>query len=386
MHILLMALQQEGDGSGPPLGTPAQLARVEAEQALAMAEGLREDGRFTPLLVCRRGAWLHARAGERGLPILPVGGAGDVAAHVRLWRWQRRHGFLIIQTVGEEALGLSRRVLGMRKQGSAHLAHAFFVRPPAPDTARGRAMRAASRVFCGSEHVRARLHELWAGMPEKRRPDALLDLLAPGIPLADYPPAPETGGGPPARPVFGMGESLGPNSGALAVVRAMAALWQREDLPPWEVRMFGAGPRFAEILHEAESLGVAGRLAILGEQPPEVLRQCSAWVAPGTSPEELPQTLWAGIALGVPLICALSPLHRERLAGAPPHAAVRIRESDPQALARAMIAVMRDERLRARMRKAAESLRPAVGLGAMAGRFLAFCGEVAAGLAGTRGE
>ena len=375
MHILLMALQQEGDGSGAPPGTPVQLARVEAEQALAMTAALTEDGRFTPLLVCRRGAWLHQRAAERGVPLLAVGGAGDVAGLVRLWRWQRRCNFLIIQTVGEEALGLSRRVLGMRKKGSAHLAHAFFVRPPAPDVARGRPCRAASRVFCGSEHVRASLHELWRNLPAKRRPDALLDLLAPGIPLAEYPPAPETG-----RPVFGMGESLEPDSGALAVVRAMAALWQREDLDPWEVRMFGSGTRFAEILREAESLGVAGRLAILGEQPPEVLAQCSAWLAPGTSPEEMPQTLWAGIALGVPLICALSPLHRERLAGAPPHAAVRIRESDPQALARAMIAVMRDERLRARLRRAGESLRPGIGLEAMAGRFVAFCGEVAAGV------
>ena len=43
---------------------------------------------------------------------------------------------------------------------------------------------------------------------------------------------------------------------------------------------------------------------------------------------------------------------------------------------------MRDERLRARMRKAGESLRPEVGLEAMAGRFLAFCGEVAAGVRG----
>lgn len=379
MHILLMALQQEGDGPAAAPAACAQLARLEAEQALAMTCALLEDGRFTPLLVCRRGSELHRRAAGRGLPLLPLGGMAD---HVRLWRWQRRHAFLTIQTVGEEAQGLSRRVLGMRKKGSAHLAHAFFVRPPAQETARGRALRAADRVFCGSEHVRQSLLELWAGIPDKRRPEALLDLLAPGIPLADYVPASAPAGG--GHFVFGMGESLAPRSGALAVVRAMAALWQREDLPPWEVRMFGAGPRFEEVLHEAESLGVAGRLAILGEQPPEVLRQCSAWVAPGTSPEELPQTLWAGIALDVPLICAHSPLHRERLAGTPPHAAVRIRESDPQALARAMIAVMRDGRLRARMRQAGESLRPAIGLDAMAGRFLAFCGEVAAGVAGAQ--
>ena len=372
MHVLLMALQQEGEDSG---GASAQLARVEAAQALAMTRALQKDGRFTPLLVCRRGSSLHQRAAELDLPLLSVRGAGDVAAHVRLWRWQRRAAFLAIQTVGEEALGLSRRVFGMRKKGSAHLAHAFFVRPPAPEAARGRAMLPASRVFCGSEHVRASLHELWQGLPEKRRPDAVLDLLAPGLPLADYPPAPETG-----RPVFGMGESLEPDSGALAVVRSMAAIRHPEDLPPWEVRMFGSGPRFEEVLHEARSLGGAGRLAILGAQPPDGLGQCSAWVAPGTSPEELPQTLWAGIALGVPLISAQSALHRERLAGAPPHAAVRIRESDPQALARAMIAVMRDGRLRARLQMAGESLRPAIGLEAMSGRFLAFLGEVAAGV------
>ena len=377
MHVLLMALQQEG-GAGA-LGASGELARVEAAQALAMTCALQKDGRFTPLFVCRRGSPVHQRAAELDLPLLAVRGPGDVAAHVRLWRWQRRAGFLIVQTVGEEALGLSRRVFGMRKKGSAHLAHAFFVRPPAPEAARGGAVRAASRVFCGSEHVRARLHGLWEDLPETRRPDAVLDLLAPGLPLADYPRAPETGGG--ARYIFGMGESLQPHSGALSMVRAMAALWQREDLPAWEVRMFGAGPRFAEILHEAESLGVAGRLSILGEQPPEVLRQCSAWVAPGTSPEELPQTLWGGIALTIPLICAQSALHRERLAGAPAHAALRVREGDPQALARAMIAVMRDGRLGARLQMAGESLRPAIGLEAMAGRFLAYCGEVAAGVA-----
>ncbi|MDE6735287.1 MAG: translation initiation factor IF-2, partial [Desulfovibrio sp.] len=294
MHVLLIALQQEGPGREPDGGRggeTAELARLEAEQALAMAAALHAEGVIRPLLVCIRGSRLHAEALTQTLPVLAVSGAGSMPAHVRLWRWQRPRDFLLIQTVGEASVPLGRRVLAMRKKGSAHLAHAFFVRPPAPDVARGRPLRAASRVFCGSEHVRASLHELWQAVPEKRRPDALLDLLAPGIPLADYPPAPEIEHGETGRHIFGMGESLGPRSGALAVVRAMAALWQREDLPPWEVRMFGAGPRFAEILREAESLGVAGRLAILGEQPPEVLGQCSAWLAPGTSPEEMPQTL-----------------------------------------------------------------------------------------------
>lgn len=390
MRILFIALQQEAEATrqadGAPAGTdPARLARLEAEQALAMACSLRDGGRFAPLLVCRKGARLHGEALGLGLPVLAVSGGGDMAAHARLWLWQRRHKALLIQTVGAEAVGFGRRVLRMRKNGSALLSHAFFVRPPAPECCRSRAMRAAARVFCGSEHVRRRLREIWEDTPEKRRPAAVLDVLAPGIALADYRLEPEMAAdaGAERRFVFGMGESLAPRSGALLMVRAMAALWQRDDLPPWEVRMFGAGPRFEEVLREAVNLGVASRLCILGDQPPaDALRHCGAWVAPGTSPEELPQTLWAGVAAGLPVICAQSALHRERLAGAPAATALRVEENDPQALARAMIGVMRDERLRARMRQAEEQFRPFIGLEFMAERFRACCEELAGGLGG----
>ena len=394
MHILFIALQNEpataaapgagGQREGMAGGTarpePLALARLEAAQALAMALALRDDGEVSPLVVCRRGSWLSAEATARGVPVLAVSGPGDVAAHVRLWRWQRAHAPLLIQTVGAEAAGLGRRVLGMCRKGSALLSHAFPVRLPAADQRAGRAMRAAACIFCGSDLMREDVRELWAALPEKRRPGARLEVLAPGIPLAAYPPEgePWPGTAPGRRFIFGMGESLSPGSGALAMVRAMAALWQREDLPPWEVRMFGSGPRFAEVLAEAESLGVAARLCILGDQPPdEALRQCAAWVAPGTSPDELPQTLWAGVAAGLPLICARSPLHRERLSGMPAATALRVPEKDPQALARAMIAVMRDGRLRARLREAGERARPGVGLLAMAGRYRAFCAELA---------
>lgn len=390
MRILFIALQQEAEATrqadGAPAGTdPARLARLEAEQALAMACSLRDGGRFAPLLVCRKGARLHGEALGLGLPVLAVSGGGDVVAHARLWLWQRRHKALLIQTVGAEAVGFGRRVLRMRKNGSALLSHAFFVRPPAPECCRSRAMRAAARVFCGSDHVRRRLREIWEDTPEKRRPAAVLDVLAPGIALADYRLEPEmaANAGAERRFVFGMGESLAPRSGALLMVRAMAALWQRDDLPPWEVRMFGAGPRFEEVLREAVNLGVASRLCILGDQPPaDALRHCGAWVAPGTSPEELPQTLWAGVAAGLPVICAQSELHRERLAGAPAATALRVEENDPQALARAMIGVMRDERLRARMRQAEGQFRPFIGLEFMAERFRACCEELAGGLGG----
>ena len=53
-----------------------------------------------------------------------------------------------------------------------------------------------------------------------------------------------------------MGESLAPRSGAQLVTRAMAAIWQRDDLPPWEVRMLGGGPRFQEVLEAKKADGI----------------------------------------------------------------------------------------------------------------------------------
>ena len=132
------------------------------------------------------------------------------------------------------------------------------------------------------------------------------------------------------RFVFGLADALTPRSGAQVVMRAMAAIWQRDDLPPWEVRALGGGPRLAEILDEAENLGVASRLSMLNEQYlPEVLPRCHAWIAPGSSPEELPESLWGGVAAGLPLLCSQSPLHLERLsleACKPHHAALLVKK------------------------------------------------------------
>ena len=74
------------------------------------------------------------------------------------------------------------------------------------------------------------------------------------------------------RFIFCMRESLLPRSGATRVTRAMAALWQRTDLPPWEVRLYGGGDRFTEVFEEARALGVTSRLSLLGEQDCDVMK------------------------------------------------------------------------------------------------------------------
>ena len=295
---------------------------------------------------------------------------------MRLWNRQRRHKKLLIQTVGEEALALGRRVLRMRPSGSALLAHAFFLRPPAPERCKSKEMRAARYILCGSKHVQNRILAAWEQAPDAAAPvvppivpaDAL-PLLPPGICLEGFdPPSPfreEEG----RHFIFGMGESLAPRSGAQLVARAMAAIWQRDDLPPWEVRMLGGGPRFQEVLEEAAALGVESRLCLLNEQyAPDVLRNCHAWLAPGSSPEEAPETLWSGFAAGLPVICSRSGLHLERLGGPDQaqNAALTVEENDPQALAKAMIEIMQDAEPRHRLAQCGRALAPSIGLQHMA--------------------
>ena len=206
--------------------------------------------------------------------------------------------------------------------------------------------------------------------------------------LEGYTPAPEWKTEAPVaestdnepRFVFCMGDALTPRSGVHVVIRAMAAIWQRRDLPRWEVRAAGGGPRFQEVLEEAESLGVQSRLCLLNEQPlHQLLHSCHAWIAPGSAPDELPETLGAGLAAHMPVICGQGDLHNQRLKAAPA-AACMFEENNPQSLAEAMINVMTSNDLRRSIVQAGDTLRPSLGLDAFAdsvcARHEAWCAEL----------
>lgn len=372
MRVLLISLQDENEAGQS--STRQRALDLEQEQALALARAMRDGGRLAPLLVCRKHSRLRERADALHLPVLAVGGASacNPLTLLRLWRWQHRHEKLLVQTVGREAVPLGRQVRRMRPRHATLLSHAFFLRPPAPE--RCAQLRDAAHILCGSGHVRRRILKAWdearedAPSPKpdpaaSREQEERLILLPPGIGLEGFTPSPEWRDG---HFIFGMGESLAPRSGALQVTRAMAAIWQRDDLPPWEVRMLGGGPRFNEVLEEAVTLGVESRLCLLHEQyAPAVLRRCHAWIAPGDSPEESPETLWAGFAAGLPVIAGQSELHIERLRGQE-DAVLPVDESDPQSLAKAMIALMQEADLRRALAARAAALRAAASLESMA--------------------
>ncbi|MDR2573947.1 MAG: glycosyltransferase family 4 protein [Desulfovibrio sp.] len=367
-------------------GTDVHGPDVEAEQALTIALALRAAGGASPLLLCAKGDWAHREALAHGLPHLAVGYRCNPWNLLKLRLWQRRYAFLLIQTVGESALFLGHLVRRWRRDGTTVLAHAFFVTPPSGKCRKSKSLWAAHKIFCGNGGIRQTLLEADPGGMDER-----FVLLAPGINRQRY--APDLGGEvaetensgkeamqkPPVgeRFIFGMGRGLVARSGVLTVVRAMAALWQVADLPPWEMRVTGSGPRFAEALEEAERLGVASRLCLLGEQyAPDFLAACHAWLAPGLSSEEMPDAFWAGFAAGLPVICSKSALHMERLAGR--DAALVVEPDDPQALAGAMIALMSDSGLRQDLSARAATLREQCGLERMAGevcRFFSFWGE-----------
>lgn len=357
MQIALICTRGGNKSALPPdFGMSAQEEKLEADQTLAIALRMRDGGRLMPLLICDAGSSLAEEARQMSLPHLAIN--GSPLAMFRLWRWQRRQEELPVLAIGGDAMRLAGRLRRMRRGKKTVLAFAFFLSSPPLIGANLKMLGQARICFHGSQYVKEKL----AGAC----PEDVFIACPPGIDLDVYRTAAKCDGFNADRHFrFGMANSLMPRSGALLVIRAMAAIWQKRELPPWETRMFGAGPRFGEILREAEDMGVASRLSILSDQPlPLVSPHCDAWIAPGSSMTEFPQDLWAGYAAGLPVISVQSQLHRERILS--PNAALRIETNNPQELARAMIAIMRDDKLRDRLVSRGANVRPHAGLRAMA--------------------
>lgn len=398
MRVLLVALQQTTEGPASPeeqaqwteLGAPMRTARLEEDHVIALAAAMRDGGRLAPMLLCAKNSRLHRRAAALNLPLLTAGGPVNF---ILLWLWQRCYKHLLVQTFGECSMAVGRRLLAMRPPQSTLLSHAFLLRPPHTDMRAGKAMLAAHKILCGSNYVLERISKAcettsgdtaWHGPKNRQLPLAgdVLVQVAPGMNLEGYSPAPEwpATAADEQRFVFCMGDALTPRSGVHVLIRAMAAMWQRRDLPRWEIRAAGGGPRFKEVLEEAESLGVHSRLCLLNEQPlAQLLHSGHAWIAPGSAPDELPETLGAGLAAHMPVICGQGDLHAQRLMAAPA-AACMFEENNPQSLAVAMINIMTNEDSRRSLVQAGHTLRQALGLDtfadAVCGQHEAWCKEL----------
>lgn len=346
----------------------AEIRQLEASYGVAIARQLSEAG-FKPQILTD--GQLPQSDEFQALAICKKGPINLM----RLWRWQRRHKNLICVAVGESGYYLAQKIIKMRKQENFRL---FLYLPlQNPNLLKLRDFAKINMCLYGSDSIKSSIEEILKQSRHDAKAPELLKVL-PAISLSTYEPA--TPFGDDGHFVFGMAESLMPNSGALLVVRAMSALWQRGDLPAWEVRLFGGGDRYPEIMTEAENLGVSSRLAILDQQPlSEVSRLCHVWLAPGSSTNELPATLWAGFGASLPVITSNTHFHKERLFNK--SIALHVSPDNPQELARAMLALMRDARLRNKLSKSSASIRKQTGLRAMAKTITAILKEKIPGLA-----
>lgn len=377
MRVALIFLEAPQIDNLHLVGAPqdyARLDKLEMARTFALATHLRDGSSLDPVLICQRDSQLHKLALSYDLPHLAITKSG-IFNVLWLWRWQKKNPLNLVLGIGPGSIAMAKKLQSLHAPGKCQLMYAFFLEPPVLNRQLANCVAAAEHCLCGSEFVgQSLLDSLKIQLKNANAKMPGITIANPGMELENYNIAESQtrhGERGVRHFVFGMAESLMPGSGALQTARAMSALWQKKELPAWEVRMFGAGPRFGEILAEACNMGVASRLAILSDQPlSQVSRDCDVWLAPGSSPLELPEVLYAGFASGLPVISSLSSLHRERLAPLGPDCAKTVEVGNPQVLAAAMIEIMTNGALRAQLATRGWTMRTRIGLDAMAGRVI----------------
>ena len=303
------------------------------ECILALLRALAQTKPCIPLLVCRKNTLLAGRAATEGLPVLALGSGWPLhpVSLLRIWLRLCKHRRAVLQSFGGQAAALAYLLATRRKPSQTILLHTHFFTSRMCHPLLQKSYAAADCVVCGSSAIAKLVQEKIGIQADKFR------IIPPGVKYIGYPEHVNQCNG---RVVICMPGALTSGHGQESLIHAMAALWQVEDLPPWEVRLVGAGPMFHVLLDEAQKLGVLDRLAILGEQElREVLPHCKVLVLP---PGELVYApgLASGWAAGLPVICPALPATLELVRNK--ENALLVAPNNPQALASAILRVIRD--------------------------------------------
>jgi glycosyltransferase involved in cell wall biosynthesis len=326
------------------------------ERILMLLRALARTKPFIPLLICRQHSPLADRAASEGLPILALGNDGifHPISLLRIWLRLRKHRLAVLQSFGGQASALAYLLAARRDFDRTILTHTHFFAPRMQHRWLQKSYEAADCVVCGSSAI-AKLVQQESGIQA-----AKVCVIPPGTRDLGYPERIQQRNG---RVAICMPGDLTEGRGQESLVHAMAALWQVEDLPPWEVRLMGAGPMFHVLLEEAQKLGVLDRLAILGDQDPrEVLPHCWALVLPNGELVYAPGLAY-GWAAGLPIICPALPaafeLTRDK------ENALHVAPDNPQALASAILRIIRDPGLAERLIQGGKSALASVSEGRM---------------------
>jgi glycosyltransferase involved in cell wall biosynthesis len=303
------------------------------ERVLMLLRALARTKPFIPLLICRKHSFLADSAAAEGLPALALG--SDSLFHplswLRIWLRLRKHPMAVLQSFGDQAAALAWLIAARRKLARTIVMHTHWFAPRMQHQWLEKSYEAADCVVCGSSVI------AWLVQQASGIPSAKLRVIPPGVKNIGYPErVPQRDG----RVAVCMPGILAEGYGQTSLVHAMAALWQVEDLPPWEVRLWGAGPMFNFLMDEAQKLGVLDRLAILGEQEAsEILPHCSVLVLPSGELVYSPGLAY-GWAAGLPVICPALPAALELTRDK--ENALLVAPDNPQALASAILRIVRD--------------------------------------------
>jgi glycosyltransferase involved in cell wall biosynthesis len=324
---------------------------------------------FDTLLVCRKNSPSALQAEAEKLPLLTLG--SDSPFHplslLRLWLRLRKHRRVLLHSFGGQAAALAYLLARRRERGTALLVHSHFFRPRLRHPFFPQSCAAAAGIICGSSAIAAHVLKESGLRPGKTH------VIPPGVSHREYPRRAESDG----RFVVCMPAPLESGNGQDMLIRAMSALWQMDDLPPWEVRLIGSGSMFHSLLEEARELGVLDRLSVLGEQDVrETLPRCSALILPFNAMVYTPG-LAAGWAVGLPVICPDHPACREIARHG--ENALFVRPDNPQDLAAAVLLLIREPRIARKLAEGGRASLPAVGEKRMLDDCRALYLELAAG-------
>lgn len=267
------------------------------EQVLALARGLGGSVRFRPLVVSASPALLDAAKNE-DIPCMPLkGGPFGLRDRLRLRKiLQETHNAILhSQDMDAAALAYS---LSRSCQWVTHV-HTKRDAYPLPTGRKGRPLREAKAVVALSSAMGALLT---AGGVEGGRIRIIPSGIDPGTVVKRAARDDE-------RFIFAVLGDLTPENGHEVLIRALPLLERYDDMPDWEIRILGEGPLFNPLLELAMSLGVMGRLAILGKQREnDILPYCDCLIAPAVSAalngEDNGEALREGWAVGLPVIAS----------------------------------------------------------------------------------
>lgn len=310
---------------------------------VGLALGMRAEQRLTVHICCPAGSPLAQKAKSLELPLLalfpPYSDSWWNPVHfLRLWLHTRTHRYCIFHTFSDLAARLALRVQQKRKPDRTAIIHSCHsVNSLATRNEQGEMpvwWQQLHTILCANNYVRKQL--LDAGLDAMRvlRLPAGVDTTA----LTQHTSPHQD------RCVILSIASLANTACHSVLLKTMAALWQSDTIPQWEVRIVGQCDNYQELLAEAAALGVQSRLSLLQAQAlEEVLPYGHIMVSPSTSHHGSLPVMAAAWAAGLPLVCPATATNKEWAK----HGvnALLYKAEDPQDLATCLKSVMTDQNL-----------------------------------------